>query len=135
MTPLTGTLTLAGLALRRDRIKLLLWVLLAAGLVAGTASSIKGLYVTLAQRQHYAVALEANPASAVLGDPGFGLSTLGGITVAEVDRTLLALVALASILLVVTVAMCGPRRRLAGPSSSAQHSWAGTPGWQRRCSS
>lgn len=101
MTPLVGIRTLAGLALRRDRIKLLLWVLLAAGLVAGTASSIKGLYATLAERQQYAVTIGANPASAVLGGPGFGLSTLGGITVAEVGSTLLALVALPSILLVV----------------------------------
>jgi polyether ionophore transport system permease protein len=101
MRALAGTRALAGLTLRRDRIRLLVWVLLAAGIVAGTASSLKGLYVTLAERQQYAKGVGANPASAVLGGPGFGLPTLGGITVAEMGSTLLTLVALASILLVV----------------------------------
>lgn len=101
MTALAGAGALARLALRRDRIRLLVWVLLAAGIVAGTASSLKGLYVTLADRQQYANGVGANPASAVLGGPGFGLPSLGGITVAEMGSTLLTLVALASILLVV----------------------------------
>jgi ABC-2 type transport system permease protein len=98
---LAGTRALAGLAVRRDRIGLLAWVLLAAGLVAGTASSIRALYTTPAERQQYAGTVGANPASAVLGGPGFGLPGLGGTVVAEVGSTLLALVALAGILLVV----------------------------------
>lgn len=101
MTALAGTRALAGLALRRDRIILLAWVLLAAGVVASTASSIRGLYTTLAERQQYAATVGANPASAVLGGPGFGLPNLGGIIVAEMGSVLLALIALAGILLVV----------------------------------
>src|SRR5215472_19187985 len=101
MTALAGTRALAALALRRDRIRLLAWVLLAAAVVAGTVSSLKGLYVTLAERQQYAEGVGANPASAVLGGPGFGLPTFGGITVAEMGSTLLTLVVLPSILLVV----------------------------------
>lgn len=101
MKALAGTRALAGLAFRRDRIILLAWVLLAAGVVASTASSIRGLYTTLAERQQYAATVGANPASAVLGGPGFGLPHLGGIIVAEMGSVLLALVALAGILLVV----------------------------------
>jgi ABC-2 type transport system permease protein len=101
MTALAGTGTLAGLALRRDRIWLSVWILLTVGLVAGTASSINGLYAAQADRQQYAETVGTNPASAVLSGPGFGTSTLGGITLAEVGTTTLVLVALASIMLVV----------------------------------
>jgi len=101
VTALAGTGRLAALALRRDRITLLAWGLLAAGVVASTASSIRGLYTTLAERQQYAATVAADPASAVLGGPGFGLPNLGGIVVAEMGSTLLALVALAGVLLVV----------------------------------
>jgi len=98
---LAGTIALARLALRRDRIRLLAWILLASGIVAGTASSIRALYTTLAERQQYAATVGANPASAVLGGPGFGLPNLGGIVVAEMGSTLLSVVALAGMLLVV----------------------------------
>src|SRR5262249_455012 len=73
----------------------------AGGVVASTASSIRGLYTTLAERQQYAATVGANPASAVLGGPGFGLPNLGGIIVAEMGSVLLALVAVTGILLVV----------------------------------
>jgi ABC-2 type transport system permease protein len=99
MTPLAGTGALARLALRRDRFRLVVWVLLAVGLVAATASSIKSLYPTVAGRQQYAAG--SSPASAVLGGPGFGLTSLGGIVVNESATTILVLVALSSSMLVV----------------------------------
>ena len=131
MSALAGTRVLAGLALRRDWIRLLVWVLAAAGIVVGTASSLKGLYMTLAERQEYAKGVGANPASAVLGGPGFGLPTLGGITINEIGSTLLTLVALASILLVVRYTRTEEER--VGPSSSVRPSSASSASWRRRC--
>jgi ABC-2 type transport system permease protein len=101
MSSLTGTGALARLALRRDRIRLPAWTLIAVGLVASTASSIKDLYPDAAHRQTYAESVGGNPASAVLGGPGYGLPELGGITVAEMASTTLTLVALVSAMLVI----------------------------------
>ncbi|GAA2399199.1 exporter of polyketide antibiotics [Actinomadura vinacea] len=101
MKALTGTWTLARLALRRDRIRLPVWVLLAAGLVASTASTMKSSYTTEEQRREYAESVVSNPASAVFSGPGFGADTLGGMTVAEAGALLVFLLALPAVLLVV----------------------------------
>src|SRR5262249_59554764 len=102
----------------------------AGGVVASTASSIRGLYTTLAERQQYAATVGATPASAVLGGPGFGLPNLGGIIVAEMGSVLLALVAVAGILLVVRYTRTEEetgRAELLGPAAlgpPARPAWA-----------
>ena len=49
MNDLTGTLRLARVAGRRDRIRLLLWIAGIVALVVVTVGSTKGLYTTQAQ--------------------------------------------------------------------------------------
>jgi ABC-2 type transport system permease protein len=90
---------LVRLIVRRDRLRLPVWVLLAVGMVAGTAASIRGLYPTADGRMRYAAGQSA--ASSVLGGPGYGLPSLGGIVVNESALTVLVLVSLVSIMFVV----------------------------------
>jgi ABC-2 type transport system permease protein len=101
MKALAGTGTLARLALRRDRIRLLVWGAIIVGLVAVTASSVTSLYATAAKRQQYTESVGASPASAVLGGPGLGLPHLGGIVIAESSTMCLVIIALLSTMLVV----------------------------------
>jgi polyether ionophore transport system permease protein len=98
---LAGTGKLARLALRRDRLRLPLWLLISFGLVASTVSSSKSVYPTAADRQRYADTVFSSPGSATLGGPGYGATTLGGIVVAGTGITLLVVVGLVSMLLVI----------------------------------
>lgn len=98
---MTGTWLLVRLILRRDRIRLPLWVLLAVGLVAGIASSVKNLYAAQADRDNYAETVGANASAAVYSGPGLGTDTLGGILLKESAATTLILVILFTITAVV----------------------------------
>jgi ABC-2 type transport system permease protein len=76
---LAGTGSLIRLILRRDRVRLLVWVGVLALLVVGTASAFAGLYTTEAARQELALSIGSNPAMvAILGpihDSGIGALT------------------------------------------------------------
>jgi ABC-2 type transport system permease protein len=127
VSALAGTGALARLAVRRDRFRLPVWVLLAVGVVAGTASSIRSLYPTPDSRARYAVGKSA--ASAVLGGPGYGLGNQGGIVVNESAATVLILVALVSIMLVVR------HTRREEETGRAELVGAGAVGWHARLAS
>jgi polyether ionophore transport system permease protein len=78
MSAFTGTTTLIRLILRRDRIALLLWIVLLALLPIGFASSYRGLYPTEAMRQAFANETNASSEVGLLGR--VTSSSLGGLT-------------------------------------------------------
>lgn len=99
---LAGTAGLLRLALRRDRLRLVVWVL-GVGLLAGySVAALETAYPTAADRQARA-ALMANPAAVMLSGPAFGLQdyTLGAMVANEIGLTVMIAVGIMSILLVV----------------------------------
>jgi ABC-2 type transport system permease protein len=74
-----GTWTVARLVLRRDRILLPVWLLVLAGVAAGSASATVGIYPTAAARRAAAEAVNAAPALVALYGKVYDPSDLGGI--------------------------------------------------------
>lgn len=101
MTSLAGTMLLARLALRRDRLTLLAWSVLVVGVLAGTASAMSDTYPGASERMGYALAMRDAPVQHFFNGPGEALDTLGGIVVFEFGGYLLVVVALLSIMTVV----------------------------------
>nr|WP_042184489.1 ABC transporter permease [Kibdelosporangium sp. MJ126-NF4]CEL16335.1 ABC transporter membrane-spanning protein [Kibdelosporangium sp. MJ126-NF4]CTQ94259.1 ABC transporter membrane-spanning protein [Kibdelosporangium sp. MJ126-NF4] len=68
MNTLTGTGSLIRLALRLDRVRLPIWILVTVGLVLATATSVADLYPDEASRRQIAATIGSNPAmSAIYG--------------------------------------------------------------------
>ncbi|MFD2764829.1 ABC transporter permease [Micromonospora eburnea] len=101
MSELVGTWRLARLALRRDRIGLPVWTLLAISLAAGPAGSLADVYASAEKQREYAEGIGSNPAAAVFSGPSIGVEHLGGIVVKESAVWVLLLVAITSLMLVV----------------------------------
>lgn len=101
MNALTGTSAMSRLLLRRDRIRLPLWVLAIVVLLLSSVASITSLYGTSAEREAYASAVGDNPVAVIMGGPGAGLPSLGGIVVFEISVVGYLAVGLMSLLLVV----------------------------------
>ncbi|MDG4785804.1 anibiotic ABC transporter [Micromonospora sp. WMMD1102] len=91
MTAFTGTARLTRLALRRDRVKLLVWALAVPGVTAAVAQSVAGLYGTEADRIGYATTSAASVVARAFNGPVSGPS-LGSVVTAE-SYTMLALLA------------------------------------------
>ncbi len=127
MNSVTGTGTVMRLLLRRDRIRLPVWVIAVVGLLMSSVASVTSLYVTDAERQSYASAVGDNPAAVVMGGPGSGLPSIGGIVVFEMTVVGYVAVGLMSLLLVIRhtraeeeagrteLLRAGPVGRYAGP--------------------
>lgn len=100
---LAGTGTLVRFILRRDRIRMPVWILALTLGTVGTASSFPGLYPTAASRQARAALLHDNPAGVAFSGPGYGLDdyTLGAMMTNEMLGFIAILVALMSVLLIV----------------------------------
>ncbi|MBC6461174.1 ABC transporter permease [Actinomadura sp. HBU206391] len=116
-----GAGVLARAGVRRDRIRLGGWVVLTAGLVAATASSVTSLYADPADRRDYAATAGTNSA---IGGPGAGTDTLGGITVHEIGTITLILAAVAAILLTVRHTRAEEqtgRAELVGAAATSRH--------------
>ena len=73
-----GTPTLVRLALRRDRLRLAIWVVVVAALVAFTAQSIFDLYDSQQDLVEYAVTVDTNAALVAMSGPAHHLDTFGG---------------------------------------------------------
>jgi ABC-2 type transport system permease protein len=101
VSTLTGTGALVRLALRRDRVRLPVWVLGVVGLLMSSIAALPSLYRTTAEREVYAAAVGDNPVAVMMGGPGAGLPSLGGIVVFEVAVVGYVAVGLMSVLLVV----------------------------------
>jgi ABC-2 type transport system permease protein len=95
-----GAATLVRHILRRDRVRLPVWVLGITLLVLVTASSVKGLYPTQADLDLAAETAQSNAALIALQGPAYGLDTLGGQVVFNFGAFGFVVVALMGIFLV-----------------------------------
>ena len=100
---LAGFGVLVRLALRRDRIRILLWFLGIVGLVVSTAVSITGVYNTPAKLEQYAQIVRGNSALIVQAGPGYGLDvpTTGAVMMNELSLWTLIAVGLMSVFMIV----------------------------------
>ena len=97
---LVGTGSLTHLIARRDRVRIVVWVLAIAGLVYITAASTIGLYPTQADLDKAAEAARDNPAALAFNGPDVALDTLGGQVAFQIGAVGLTLVGLMSLLMV-----------------------------------
>ncbi|CAM3505295.1 ABC transporter permease [Occultella aeris] len=100
--PWAGTGHLLRLALRRDRVRVLIWFVAIVGTVAATVPALEVAYPDEAARQARA-ALLTNPSAVIMTGPAFGLEdyTLGAMVANELSLSLFVAVAVMSILLTV----------------------------------
>jgi ABC-2 type transport system permease protein len=101
MSTLTGTWPLVRLMLRRDRIRLPVWVLSILVAVYASAAAVQGLYGTQAALDTYDETMSGSAAVVVMSGPPTALRTLGGVTVYEINTMVLVAVALMAVFLVV----------------------------------
>jgi ABC-2 type transport system permease protein len=99
----TGLGQLVRLVLRRDRVRLVLWVGGIVALVVTTAASIVGLYDTPEDLERYARLVRGNTALIVQAGPGYGLDdpTTGAVVMNEMGIWTLVAAALMSVFMVV----------------------------------
>ncbi|MDG4781711.1 anibiotic ABC transporter [Micromonospora sp. WMMD961] len=95
MSALTGTALLARLVLRRDRVRLAIWVLGTPLLGYALAASVAGIYPDQAARQVYATTSASSLVARAFNGPIAG-TDLGAVVVAETYVTLALIVALLS---------------------------------------
>ncbi len=101
MTPgeFTGTARLTGFVLRRDRVRIAVWIVSIVLLVVATVASLKGLYPTAADLRQAADAARGNAAAIAFNGPAQGLDTLGGEIAFQVGAFGLVVVALMSLMM------------------------------------
>lgn len=97
-----GTATLVGLILRRDRLRLLLWVVGLSGVTIVSAWSLTTLYPDQRAIEGYGAIFADNPALVAFAGPGHGLDepTIGAILVNETQLWIGIALALMSIFVV-----------------------------------
>ncbi|MBD8870894.1 ABC transporter permease [Nocardioides donggukensis] len=100
MNAFTGTPHLIRLILRRDRVRLPIWILAITALVGATASAITGLYETPEEMAGYASTADS-PATRLMSGRPDGLDNVGAITAYEISVSGLVAVALMVTFLVV----------------------------------
>ncbi|KGN36431.1 ABC transporter permease [Knoellia subterranea] len=83
---LTGTGHLARLILRRDRVRLPLWVIGLGGIIASSALAVPGVYDTPEKVAGYAASVGASPVSLLMSGRQAGIDTIGGITANEISQ-------------------------------------------------
>ena len=98
---MTGTASLVRLILRRDRIRLPIWVLALVGIVYASVGAVSETYSSPEQIQGYASTMGTSPAAIAMAGPPVALDTVGGIAVNETGITALVGTALMAIFLVV----------------------------------
>jgi ABC-2 type transport system permease protein len=100
MTSLTGTVALTRFILRRDRIRILIWMVAIVVLAALTTVGIEGLFPTQAALDQTAAATAHNAAMIAFNGAPQGLSTVGGQVAFQFGAMGMVLVALMSIFMV-----------------------------------
>jgi len=98
---LSGTWPLVRLMLRRDRVRLPVWLLAILGTVYGSAAAVQSLYGTPEKLALYDSTMTSSAPVVVMSGPPVALDTLGGVTVYEINITVMVAVALMAIFLVV----------------------------------
>ena len=96
----TGVLPLVRLVLRRDRVRLPIWIVSITLLVLFTAASVKGLYKTEAELVAGAAPMYGNAAVIALNGPTYAIDTYGGQMVFQVGSFGYVVVALMGMFLV-----------------------------------
>jgi ABC-2 type transport system permease protein len=100
MTSLTGTVALTRFILRRDRIRILIWIVALVALAALTTVGIEGLFPTQAALDQTAAATAHNAAMIAFNGAAQGLNTVGGQVAFQFGAMGMVLVALMSIFMV-----------------------------------
>lgn len=102
MSAFTGTGTLIRFILRRDRVRLSVWLIALVGTVAASIPALDDMFSTEAERQSRAALMET-PTGILFGGPGYGLDdyTLGPMLVNELTMSLFIALAILNILHVV----------------------------------
>ncbi len=85
-SPLTGTRHLVRLILRRDRIRLPLWLVGLGGLIAVSALAVPPIYDTPEKVAGYASAVGSSPVSYLMSGRQAGIDTIGGIVANEISQ-------------------------------------------------
>jgi ABC-2 type transport system permease protein len=97
MTSLTGTVALSRFILRRDRVRILIWMVSLVTLAALTTVGIEGLFPTQAALDQTAAATAHNAAMIAFNGAPQGLNTVGGQVAFQFGAMGMVLVALMSI--------------------------------------
>jgi ABC-2 type transport system permease protein len=80
MNAVTGTGSLLRFVARRERVRIPLYLVIFAALIASTAVQSEELYATPADRAEYVATVGANPGLIAMVGPAFDVSTVGGDT-------------------------------------------------------
>ena len=99
-TELTGTVALTRFILRRDWIRIIVWVAAIATVELLTAWSTTRVYSTQADLSRAAAASHGNPAALALTGPDQGLDTIGGQVAFQIGATGLVAVALMAVFMI-----------------------------------
>lgn len=94
-----GTWQLVRLALRRDRLRIPLWVIGIVGVVYLSARAMPGLYQTQTEIDAYADLVGQSPATKAIAGPDVGLDTLSGIVMYETYLTVIAGISILAVLM------------------------------------
>jgi ABC-2 type transport system permease protein len=97
---LTATGSLTRFVLRRDRVRIAVWVMAIALLVLSTAASVKGLYPTQHDLDVAAAGAHDNAAAIAFNGPDQGLDTVGGQVAFQVGAFGLVVMALMAMFMV-----------------------------------
>jgi ABC-2 type transport system permease protein len=100
MTSLTGTLALTRFILRRDGIRILVWIVAIVAVAALTTVGIEGVFPTQAALDQTAAATAHNAAAIAFNGAPQGLNTVGGQVAFQFGALGMVLVALMSIFMV-----------------------------------
>jgi ABC-2 type transport system permease protein len=100
MTSLTGTVALTRFILRRDRVRILIWIVVIVAMVALAAIGIEGVFPTQAALDQTAAATAHNAAVIAFNGPAQGLNTVGGQVAFQFGAMGMVFVGLMSIFMV-----------------------------------
>lgn len=101
MTALAGTGTLVRLILRRDRLRLALWIGVLAGTTVATAAALASAFPTPESRALFGAGVTGNAAIVAMIGPIFDPTTVGGLTAWRMGGPGAVLVAVMNLLTVV----------------------------------
>lgn len=101
MTALAGIGTLVHLILRRDRLRLVLWIGILAGATVATAAALASMLPTSESRAMFGAGVTGNAAVVAMIGPIFDATTIGGLTAWRMGGLGAVLVAVISLMTVV----------------------------------
>ncbi len=101
MRHFAGTAAMVRLVLRRDRVRLPVWIVAILATVFVTVNAVRGAYGTPELIQSYAMSVGGSPTAVAMAGPPFALDTISGILVYETSILALLAVAMMSIFLTI----------------------------------